>query len=51
MPAVIIKRKSVAPKLTISESVTTEENVVVVVKDGQIEVYTDQEAESYLNKD
>lgn len=51
MPAVIIKPRSVAVKKTTVDSVVTEEKVVVVVKDGQIEIYTDQEAETYLNKD
>lgn len=53
MPAIIIKRRSVqrSTELSTIGSASTEETVVVVVKDGQIEVYTDQEAETYLNKD
>lgn len=54
MPAIIIKRKSVALlRSTLSEplfEVSSDTPVLVVVKDDQVEVYTDQEAQDKLSE-
>jgi hypothetical protein len=51
MPAIIIKRNGDGGSNRVASTpVVDEQLVVVIVKDNQIEVYTDTEAQEKLNK-